>query len=120
MPKKLVTMVLPIIGAPALVFAQGTTNQLCTILQNLTALLDVFGKVIFVLAIAVILWAAFLFITGSGGEEGATKARNYLIYALVGLAVALLAIFADDIVIQLFGTGQGQPLFQRGCTNIVF
>ena len=47
----------------------------------------------FLLVVAVIMIVAsgFLFITAAGDAEKVKKARNLLIYALVGVAVALLA-----------------------------
>lgn len=95
---------------PAVALAQGAVTQLCDIIDNATTLIGVFGTIILILAFIVLLYAAFLFITGGGNEETTKKARTLLIYSLIGLAVALLAIFADNIVQQLFG-----GTFLEGC-----
>lgn len=98
------------IMAPAAALAQGSVTQLCTIIDNATTLIAVFGTIILIIAFIVLLYAAFLFITSGGNEETTKKARSLLIYSLIGLAVALLAIFADNIVQQLFG-----GTFLQGC-----
>jgi len=61
-------------------------------------------SVILVIAVAVLLWTAILFITGGGNEEKIKEAKVFLIYVLVGLAIALLSTQADDIVKNLFGS----------------
>ena len=48
-----------------------------------------FGGVL-VIAVIFIILSAYIFITAGGAPDKVTKARLYLIYALVGLAVALV------------------------------
>lgn len=43
------------------------------------------------LAVVFIIYAAYLFLTSGGNEEDIKKAKNYVIYAAVAIAVALLA-----------------------------
>lgn len=100
--------------APAAALAVGgQVTQLCTIIGNATTLIAVFGTIILIIAFIFLLYAAFLFITSGGSEETTKKARSLLIFSLIGLAVALLAIFADDILKQLFGGS-----FLEGCTGV--
>ena len=96
-----------IVSSPLAALAQvaGGTTTLCNIIRSATNLIQVFGSIILVIALVVVLYAAFLFITAGGNEETTKKARTLLVYALVGLAVALLAVFADNIVQELFGGG---------------
>lgn len=56
------------------------------------------SAIIFVVAILVLLYSAFLFLTGGGNEERQTSARNFLIYAIIGLVVALFAFALPNIV----------------------
>lgn len=95
--------------APAAALAQtvgtGGTTKVCDFVNRILSLVGVFGTIVLILAFLILLYAAFLFITSGGSEETAKQARSYLIYALIGLAVAFLAIFADDIIVQLFGSG---------------
>ena len=44
-----------------------------------------------VIATIVVLWAAFLFMTSGGNEKRVTQARQTLWYAIIGLAVLMLA-----------------------------
>ena len=44
-----------------------------------------------VLATIVVLWAAFLFMTSGGSPARVTQARQTLWYAIIGLAILLLA-----------------------------
>lgn len=81
----------------------GSTQGACQILRNLTRVVEVFGTVVLVVAVAILLWAGFLFMTAGGSEDKVTTARKYLIYSLVGLAVAVIATQADNIVLALVG-----------------
>jgi len=59
------------------------------------------GGIILGIAVIMIIYAAFTFLTAGGSEEKLTTARNTLIYALVGVIVALLA-FALPAVVRTF------------------
>jgi hypothetical protein len=48
-----------------------------------------------------ILVAAYMFITAGGTPDNVNKARNYILYALVGLIVAFLARALPGIVRML-------------------
>ncbi|MFH1161724.1 MAG: pilin [Candidatus Jorgensenbacteria bacterium] len=50
-----------------------------------------FWGIILALAVVFIVYAAFLFLTSGGDEEKVKEAKNYIIYAVVALAVAILA-----------------------------
>ncbi len=74
-------------------------------------LIDIINRVIgwiytffFVIAIILILFAAFTYLTSSGDPEKVTKAKNQLIYAAVAVAVALLAYSFTAIVRGVVGT----------------
>ncbi len=84
---------------PMVAWAQvQTVSGLCEIFFRIVR---TFSGVVFAVAVLMLLWAAFLFITQGGNEEKVKTARNYLIYALIGLAIATLAFFGDDIIINL-------------------
>src|SRR3989344_642074 len=48
--------------------------------------------IFFVIAVLMILFAAFTYLTAAGNEEKVKKARDSIIYAAVAVAVALLAV----------------------------
>ena len=79
----------------------GEGSTFLTIIKNISKFV---AAAVFVIAVIMLLYSAFLFITQSGGEDGATKARNYLIYALVGIAIALLAGNATTIIGSITGS----------------
>lgn len=50
-----------------------------------------FYTIIFIIAVAFILWSAFDFVTSKGDDTKVKEARQKLMYAVVGIAVALLS-----------------------------
>ena len=72
------------------VFVEEEDAQCCVIDKVLTVG-DYIFVAILVVAILIILIAAWTFLTAGGNPDKVTSARNYLIYALVGIAVAFLA-----------------------------
>lgn len=109
-------------AAPFIALAQGGVlgtgqpTKICEIVKNLFSLVGVFGTIVMILAFAFLLYSAFVFITSAGNEEKIKTARQLIIYSLVGLAVAFLAVFADDIVVQLLPGGS----FINQCAAAVF
>ena len=52
------------------------------------------------LAISVIflVWGAFEFVTGEGNPERVSSAKKRLLYAIIGISIALLANGVDDVL----------------------
>lgn len=69
-------------------YAPSGPGALVTAFLNLVGLFEV---IVWAMAVAMILWAALMFLTAAGSEEKVTAARGALIWGLVGVAVALLA-----------------------------
>jgi len=61
-----------------------------------------FAEAIFILGIAVILYAAFLYMTSSGDDERINKAKKTFIYGIIGIIVAMLAYGIWDAVESFF------------------
>ena len=61
----------------------------------------VFG-VLLAVAVLAIIYAGFLFITAQGEGEKVSRARNTLMYAIVGIVVALLARGLVNYLHELF------------------
>ncbi len=57
------------------------------------------------IAVMIVIWAAFLFMTSGGNKERVTKARKTLWYAIIGLTILLLAKGVTSII-QNFLSGQ--------------
>jgi hypothetical protein len=62
--------------------------------------------IFWVLAVAFVIWAAFLYLTGGGDEDKIKTAKQKLIFAIVAAVIALLATGIRVIVRNLI-TGQG-------------
>lgn len=54
-------------------------------------------------AVIMIVVSGFLFVTAAGNSEKVTKARNFLIYALIGVVVAILARGLVALVRMMIG-----------------
>ncbi len=61
-----------------------------------------FGGVL-VICVIFILLAAYIFITAGGSPEKVTLARQYLIYALIGLAVAVIVRGIINFMAHILG-----------------
>lgn len=77
--------------------------------QKILDLIGIIGNWVFVIFLAAslifIVLAAFQFVTGGGQPEQISAARQKLIYAAVGIGIALLAGGFDDILRSILVTG---------------
>ena len=73
-------------AAPASTVPPYTGNQMLTILGNFT---DWLFTILLIVAVIFLIIAAFAFITASGDPDKVAKARNFVLYALIGVAVAV-------------------------------
>jgi len=95
--KKLSALVLVslLLAAPAIGLAQEDAPEVVTTAQELVDLIDVVANWLFtfllVIAVIMLIWAGLDFVTAGGDPERITGARTKIIYALVGVAVGVLA-----------------------------
>ena len=82
--------------APGIAFAQIT--HICDIINIVDTAATWFGYFVFIVAMMAVLYAALLYMTAAGNEETVKKAHTVLVYALIGIAVALLATSAAKFV----------------------
>ncbi len=75
---------------------QGITGMFC----NIAAWVFI---VLMVLAVIYVLWAAFLYLTGSGDEEKIKKANHQLLYAAIAIAIMLIARVFPAVIASMFG-----------------
>lgn len=65
------------------------------------------GGIVMVIAIIMLLWAAILYLTAGASETAHSKAKGVLIYAIVGIAIAVLAYsvrpFIQNVLQGYFG-----------------
>ena len=63
----------------------------CCLIDKVLTVGDYIFVAILVVAILIILLAGWTFLTAAGSPDKVGKARNYLIYGIIGIAVAFLA-----------------------------
>jgi len=69
-----------------------------------TSIANVILGIIALIAVFIILWAGFLFMTSGGEEEATDAAKNYLKYGIIGLIVAALAFSVVKVVNDLLAS----------------
>lgn len=79
-------LVLPIVS-----LADAASSDEVDVMAALNRIVDwLFAILIAVAAIAIVI-AGYYFVTAAGNPEQITKARNFILYALIGVMVGLLA-----------------------------
>ena len=68
------------------------------ILQIITTIGNWIFGIFMAISVIFILWGAFEFVTGGGDPEKVSSAKKRLLYAAIGIALALLANGVDDIL----------------------
>jgi len=89
---------------PFLVLAQTSIitkpGDITLIIKNI---LGWISGIVFVISLIMLLWSAILFLTAGASETAHGKAKNVLIYAIVGIAVAVLAWSIEPFLRNVFG-----------------
>lgn len=93
-------MALPFIALAQSGAGPSSVSQLINLINQIATW---FEAIVFILAIIMILVAAFQFLTAAGNEEKVATARKSLIWGLVGIAVALFARVAKSFVSSFLG-----------------
>jgi hypothetical protein len=60
-------------------------------------------RLLVIISVLMIIYAAFLYVTAGSDEEKVSKAHKVIMYAAVGIVVALLAVGFPKIVASVFG-----------------
>ncbi|MDD3491612.1 MAG: hypothetical protein PHG13_01415 [Candidatus Pacebacteria bacterium] len=96
---------LPCFGQPTVTVTvpPGTAGGLTDIWAILTKVLNTFFNVVLFLAAIMIIFAGWQYITAAGDPEKAKKALNSLVYALIGVGIALLAKVLIYLVANFLG-----------------
>ncbi|MGC8880783.1 MAG: hypothetical protein ACP5OX_00670 [Minisyncoccia bacterium] len=111
-------LLLSIVFMPLLVSAQDTSQDTSTeptikFPTNLN--LDLWGllkkatkwllNIVILVGVIIIVWAGFSYVTAGGDPEKTKKSLNFIIYALVGIIIALLAYWIVNTVLDFVGLG---------------
>lgn len=99
MKKVLVSLVLTsLLLTPILVLAQGEPGPVAApgwltydVIDTLDSITNYLFGFLLVIAAIFIIVAAFMFVTASGDPDKTKTARNFVLYALIGVLVAFLA-----------------------------
>ena len=83
----------------------GGTSAAVNIWELLTKILTWFFNIVLFVAAIMIVYSGFQYITAGGVTEKTQKALNSLIFALVGVGIALLAKVLIYLVNNFLGTG---------------
>lgn len=74
----------------------GSSGNLMTGVRRLT---DVFLFLIGAVSVIMIIFGGFKYVTSGGDSSGVTSAKNTILYAVIGLVVAMLAYAILDFVL---------------------
>lgn len=93
-------LILPVVSSAITIPATPLGGK--TIETIVTAVLDVVWKVVVVLAVIMMIAAGMMFMTASGEAEKVKTARQTVMWAIVGIAVAVLAFSLTTILTGVF------------------
>jgi len=77
----------------------------------LTKALNWFFNIVIILGVIFVIYAGFSYITSSGDPAKTKRALQILMYALIGIAIAVLAKALINFVTGWVGVNQGQGIF---------
>ena len=102
-----VTMLAPAtaLAAPSNPVGEGPVTTGDELENLLGSVGDWFFTIFLLVAIIFLIWSAFLYLTAAGDPTKVSKAKTALIYAIVGIAVALLAGGLTDLVGNILEEG---------------
>jgi len=104
-----------VLAAP-IAFAQGTAPSNIDVPKNsfrsaVVSILNYVLTFVGLIAVAMLIYGGFLYLTSAGNEEQTKKAKTTILYAIIGIVVIALSYV---IVNTLIGEGrnviQGQPI----------
>ena len=73
------------------------------VLETIDAITDWIFAILMVIAVIYLILGAYQFVTGGGEPEKVNEARKKLLYAIIGIALALAANGVDDVLGNIIG-----------------
>jgi len=106
--------IIALIALPAVGFAAPETptpifDDIDDIVRIINTLLNWVFTIFFIVAAIAIVIAAYTYLTAGGSEEKITKAKKQLTYAIVAIAIALLAVSFKPLITTLLGSPSAAP-----------
>ena len=104
--KKLLTGIIlaSLLALPVVVAAQAEAAPEVDIFDALETLTNYLFTILLIVAVIFLIIAAFTFITASGDPDKVGKARNFVLYALIGVAVGVAARGLVALIQIIMGT----------------
>ncbi|MEO8105469.1 MAG: pilin [Candidatus Saccharibacteria bacterium] len=107
----------PAAGSPKDQVLQGTgqvgTNDCGAGVTSLAnSIVNILSQIVGVLAVIMVIWAGFKYITSGGDSNKITSAKNTLIYAIIGLVIVALAQIIVHFVISTSSSAASCPAGQ--------
>lgn len=65
-----------------------------------TTIVNIFSVIVGIVAVIMIIWGGFKYITSGGDSGNITSAKNTIIYAIIGLVIVALAQFLVQFVLD--------------------
>lgn len=79
----------------------GNPNEGTQKIQDIvTTVINIFSVIVGIVAVIMIIWGGFKYITSGGDSGNITSAKNTIIYAIIGLVVVALAQFLVQFVLD--------------------
>jgi len=70
-------------------------------IQNIVKMvINIFSVIVGIVAVIMIIWGGFKYITSGGDSGNITSAKNTIIYAIIGLVIVALAQFFVQFVLE--------------------
>ena len=67
------------------------TDQTKKVNDIITQIINIFSVIVGIIAVIMIVYAGFKYITSGGAQEKVTSAKNTILYAIIGLVIVALA-----------------------------
>lgn len=81
----------------------GVTGSVCCLMSTIVRLTNWIFLILMAVAVIFVIIGGFFMITAAGNPEQFSKGRQFVIYALIGIVVALLAKFVPGIAKFIVG-----------------
>lgn len=79
----------------------GDTSAGTSKIQSIvTTIINIFSVIVGIVAVIMIIWGGFKYITSGGDSGNITSAKNTIIYAVIGLVVVALSQFLVQFVLE--------------------
>jgi len=93
-------------------------NPISDIWQLILRIINIALNIAIYVCVILIVWAGFLWITSAGNEEKIKQAQKTLIWALVGLGVALIASGVPPLIYELITGKKWEDLYNKESSSV--